>query len=64
MEYILRTDNNYPNETLTITELQAEGIIISACDGGSPEHSVELSKEELHEFIGVLLHVQARLKNQ
>ena len=63
MEYTLRTCNGFPEETITVTEHDLE-ITISVTDGGSPEQTVELNKEELHEFIGVLLHVQSRIKNK
>ena len=63
MEYTLRTVSDFPNGTITATEHDLE-ITISVTDGGAPEQTVELNKSELHEFIGVLLHIQSRIKNK
>ena len=51
------------HEKLQIEELQNKTLMIT-CEDTSGEQTVLLDLDNLHSLIGVLLHVQAKLKNR
>tara|TARA_R110000787_G_scaffold13633_1_gene42680 strand:+ start:108 stop:302 length:195 start_codon:yes stop_codon:yes gene_type:complete len=52
------------HEKIQIEEIEDEQRVVITCIDGDTEQSVELDLDKLHSLIGVLLHVQAKLKNR
>jgi hypothetical protein len=48
------------NQSITIIE--DDGMIVMQIDNDGSKESALITKKELHSFIGVLLHVQQKMK--
>lgn len=61
MEHILKS-KNYTNANISVSENSAEREVCIEINNFGDSVNIKLSKEELHSFIGTLLHVQSKIK--